>query len=73
MKNKGYRWGWRVKWLGWKRALWFAGALDFECGVAYVVVFGLNLSYGWQLQETIWEVTTDTRSWESEIKAHTTK
>lgn len=53
-----FRWGWKCEWYGWRRMLWFAVAIDFRLWCAYVVLFGLGLSYGKQLVEVNYSTAT---------------
>ena len=38
--------------------LWFAVAIDFHLRLAYIVLFGLAISYGKQLVERKWTTVT---------------
>lgn len=53
-----YRWGWNCEWFGWRRMLWLTVAIDFKWKLAYVVVFGLAVSYGKHLVKANWTTTT---------------
>lgn len=56
-----FRWGWACQWFGWRRMLWFAVAIDFRLRLAYIIVFGLALSYGRQLIAPNVTTTTSAR------------
>lgn len=45
-----YEWRWDLSWLGWRRCLWLAFALDTGNKFLSVVFFGLHLSYGQRLK-----------------------